>query len=154
MKNFNLSMTKTLATIYPLFELNNVSKTKLDLSALNFRLIMVNQLLVACIETIDKNPNFWAEIDLVDFKKYLTENKAVVFDMQHSVSDHSREMAILDQIKSNIHKLETALVKATAFNFDLARMQERLEDDFYEVPQEVTNITEFQQWLKGIANGH
>lgn len=154
MKSVALSMTRTLATIYPPLELQPQFATKQEISVLKFRIMMVNQLLIACLDAIEKNPHFWVEIDMVDFKKYLTENKAVVFDMQDYFSGNSRTRAVLDNMKSNIQKIETALSHATAFNFDLARMEDRLNDTFHEVPKEVTNVSEFKDWLKGVANGH
>lgn len=155
MKNLPLSMSDTLAVIYPQFEIADAQPaTEQQISLLNFRITMVNQLLIACVETIEKNPNFWAEIDLNDFKKYLNQNKVVIFDMQQYFTDGSRTMAILDSMKSNIRKVEQAMAKATAFNFDLARMEDRLNDTFHEVPKEVTNVNEFRSWLKGVANGN
>ncbi|HDL1819462.1 TPA: hypothetical protein PWX61_000824, partial [Mannheimia haemolytica] len=69
-------------------------------------------------------------------------------------TDGSRTMAILDNMKSNIRKIEQQLSQATAFNFDLERMKERLNDTFHEVPKDITNVNEFRNWLKGVANGH
>ncbi|MGX2956456.1 hypothetical protein [Ursidibacter arcticus] len=155
MKNLPLSMADTLATIYPPFELTDEQPaTEQQISLLNFRITMVNQLLIACLDAIEKNPNFWAEIDLADFKKYLTQNKAVIFDTQPYFSGGSRTTAMLDNMKANIRKIEQALSKAMAFNFDLERMQDRLNDTFHEVPNDVTNVGEFRNWLKGISNGH
>ncbi|MDW0577967.1 hypothetical protein P2I39_10000 [Mannheimia haemolytica] len=156
MKNLPLSMADTLAVIYPAFDFaaDDKSATEQQISLLNFRITMANQLLIACIETIEKNPNFWAEIDLNDFKKYLNQNKVVIFDTQQYFTDGSRTMAILDNMKSNIRKIEQQLSQATAFNFDLERMKERLNDTFHEVPKDITNVNEFRNWLKGVANGH
>lgn len=155
MKNLPLSMTDTLATIYPPFELiNDEPATEQQISLLMFRITMVHQLLVACVDTIERNTNFWAEIDLADFRKYLTQNKAVIFDTQRYFTDGSKAMAILDMMKSNIYKIEKSLAEATAFNFDLARMEHRVNDTFHEVPNTVKNVSEFRSWLSGVANGN
>lgn len=153
MKIEPLSMTNTLATIYPTFEVVNQPITEADISLINFRITMTNQLLKGCIEMMEKDPYFWSKTDLADFKKYLTQNKAIVFDMQPYFSEGSRTMAILDNMKDNIRKIEQSLAKASAFNFDLARMEDRLNDTFHEVPKEVSNVAEFRSWLKGIAYG-
>ncbi|QIW16084.1 hypothetical protein A4G20_06940 [Pasteurellaceae bacterium RH1A] len=155
MKNIPLSMADTFATIYPQFAFSDeLPATQEQISLLNFRITMVNQLLIACIENIENNPNFWAEIDLNDFKKYLIQNKAAIFDIQHYFAEGEKTTAILDQVKANIRKIEQALIKASAFNFDLTRIENRLNDHFYEVPEIVTNVDEFRHWLKGVANGH
>lgn len=149
MKNSPLSMADTLAVIYPAFDLAADDKpaTEQQISLLNFRITMANQLLIACIETIEKNPNFWAEIDLNDFKKYLNQNKVVIFDTQQYFTDGSRTMAMLDNMKSNIRKIEQQLAQATAFNFDLERMKERVEGDFIRLPANFNSPEELRQWL-------
>ncbi|MFA9488124.1 MULTISPECIES: hypothetical protein [unclassified Mannheimia] len=147
MKILPLSMTETLSTIYPSFEITDKPITEQQISLLNFRITMANQLLVACIEAIENNPNFWTEIDLDDFKKYLNQNKVVIFDIQQYFSDGSRTIAILDSMKSNIRKIEKALANATAFNFDLERMKERVEDDFIRLPSNLKSPEELRQWL-------
>ena len=155
MKNVALSMSNALTAIYPQFELfDEQSASKEQISLLHFRITIINQLLVTCLEAIESNPNFWAEINLADFKKYLTQNKAVIFDTQDYFNDGSQTMAMLDNMKSTIRKIEQAMVKAALFNFDLSRMEDRLNDTFHEVPNEVTNVGEFRTWLKGIANEH
>ncbi|WGE31399.1 hypothetical protein NYR60_05855 [Actinobacillus genomosp. 2] len=154
MKNVALSMSNALTAIYPPFEfIDKKSVTKEQILFLNFRISMINQLLVTCLEAIDQNPSFWTDINLTDFKKYLTQNKAVIFDTQDYFNDGSQTMAILDNMKSNIRKIEEKMAKATSFNFDLNRMEERLDDIFHELPNEVTNVGEFRAWLKGIGNG-
>lgn len=41
-----------------------------------------------------------------------------------------------------------------AFNFDLARMEERLNDTFHEVPNQVEDVPAFRRWLAETGNGH
>lgn len=146
MKNTSVSMTNVLSSIYPMLEFVDEPATEEDIASLNFRIAMTSNLLNGIVEVMEENPNFWASVDIADFKKYLTHNKAIVFDMQPYVTEGSKTIAVLDKMKENIRKIEKSLNRATAFNFDLARMEGRLNGEFIELPH-LSSAEELRQWL-------
>lgn len=144
-----LTMSETLATVCPPFETTEEQATEQDLIRLSDRINSVNALLNLSLALLEKKPNLWAEIDLDDFKKYLNQNKVIIFDTQQYFQDGSHIMAVLDSMRETIRRIEHAMAKATAFNFDLDRMKMCVESETVSAPRFETP-EQFVEWVNSL----
>lgn len=152
MKSFAQSMYSAMTEILPHYNVKEITDN--DIQGLNIRISMINHLLIAVLDGVNKDPYFWKNVDRALFAKTMADNKQAISQMRAFVQPESHMLALLDNVQSNIAKLEKSLAEYPMFNFDLERMKDRVNDVFHEVPKSVKTVDDFRHWLKGVANEH
>ncbi|MCK3657432.1 hypothetical protein A4G18_01520 [Pasteurellaceae bacterium Pebbles2] len=145
-------MTSAIAAMLPFsFDTNkendeNIAKAKMRET--QFRITSVNQMLVSLLDIVETDPSFWLQInDIAMLKANFTANKRYIDEMRNHFMGESKTVALLDNMKKTIIKLESLMPKESEFNFDLARMKERVNGEFVQLPSDITLAKDIKAWL-------
>ncbi|OOF52780.1 hypothetical protein [Rodentibacter genomosp. 2] len=159
MSSLSTSMASAISAMLPFsFDTskeNDEKVIKAKMLESQLRLQSVNQMLVLLLNVVESDPSFWLQVNnIAMLKAHFSENKAYIDEIKHHFTGESKTVALLDNMKETILKLECLMPQESDFNFDLARMEERINERFFECPSDLKDVDEFRNWLQVVANEH